>query len=110
MSSLRIRFFRLASKLLIRRRYWGKPRDLALRARRVFGSPPPYSWLRSFGVTVSKTGGEDPAGEWIVPHAKAEHVILYRHGGGYVSGSPSTHRPITAALARLTPATVFAPA
>jgi len=29
-------------------------------------------------------------------------VILYMHGGGYVAGSRATHRPITAALARLT--------
>jgi acetyl esterase/lipase len=35
-------------------------------------------------------------------------VILYLHGGGYVSCSPAVYRPITAALARLTPARVFA--
>jgi acetyl esterase/lipase len=28
--------------------------------------------------------------------------VLYVHGGGYVSCSPATHRPVTAALARLT--------
>lgn len=27
-------------------------------------------------------------------------TILYLHGGGYVAGSPRTHRPVTAALAR----------
>jgi hypothetical protein len=35
-------------------------------------------------------------------------VILYLHGGGYVACSAATHRPITAALARLTNRRVFA--
>lgn len=35
--------------------------------------------------------------------------MLYLHGGGYVSCSPATHRPITAGLARLAAARVFAP-
>jgi acetyl esterase/lipase len=34
---------------------------------------------------------------------------LYLHGGGYVSCSPQTHRPITAALARLLGCLVFVP-
>jgi acetyl esterase/lipase len=34
-------------------------------------------------------------------------VILYLHGGGYVSCSPATYRPVTAALARLTARRVF---
>jgi epsilon-lactone hydrolase len=34
-------------------------------------------------------------------------VILYFHGGGYVSCSAATHRPITAALARLSQHRVF---
>jgi acetyl esterase/lipase len=34
-------------------------------------------------------------------------VILYVHGGGYVSCSAATHRPITAALARLSRQRVF---
>jgi len=34
-------------------------------------------------------------------------VILYLHGGGYVSCSPATHRPVSAALARLTARRVF---
>jgi monoterpene epsilon-lactone hydrolase len=35
-------------------------------------------------------------------------VLLYLHGGGYVAGSPVSHRPITAALARLSRQRVFA--
>jgi acetyl esterase/lipase len=41
-------------------------------------------------------------GEWVVPKEYDEGVVLYLHGGGYVSCSAATHRPITAALARFT--------
>ena len=34
-------------------------------------------------------------------------AILYIHGGGYVACSAATHRPVTAALARLTHRPVF---
>jgi acetyl esterase/lipase len=46
-------------------------------------------------------------GEWIAPENPGEEVILYLHGGGYVSCSPATHRPITTALARLSRRRVF---
>ncbi len=39
-------------------------------------------------------------GEWnIPPNPKADRVILFLHGGGYVFGSPKTHRSLTARLA-----------
>src|SRR5262245_41397280 len=110
MPSFRIRCVDLAVRLLLRRRDWGPQAALARRARWLFGVARPYQWLRSFGVDVTQTGADDPPGEWLVPRAPAGHTILYLHGGGYVSCSPATHRPITAALARLTPARVFAPA
>jgi acetyl esterase/lipase len=100
---------RLAVQLLVRRRDWGPPAALVRRARRWFGAPRLYAWLRSFGVDVTPSGPGDPPGEWVVPRARANRTILYLHGGGFVSCSPATHRPITAALARLTPAQVFAP-
>src|SRR5207244_1104738 len=46
-------------------------------------------------------------GEWINPKSPKPGVILYVHGGGYVSCSSKTHRPITATLARLTQRKVF---
>jgi epsilon-lactone hydrolase len=46
-------------------------------------------------------------GEWVIPKEFDNNVVLYLHGGGYVSCSPATHRPITAALARLTGSRVF---
>jgi monoterpene epsilon-lactone hydrolase len=109
MSSLRVRLFGLGVSLMIRRRDWGPPEALVRRARRVMGSPPAFQRLRSFGVRVTRTQPPEPAGEWVVAPAAGSRTILYLHGGGYVSCSPATHRPIIAALARGTPAQVFAP-
>lgn len=48
-------------------------------------------------------------GEWVTtPTSAPERVILYLHGGGYVSGSPSTHVAITARLAKEARARIFA--
>ena len=109
MSSIRVRLVAQIIRVLIRRRDWGPPDSLARRARRWFGASPAFQSFRSFGITVTPTESDQPPGEWIVPRASASRTVLYLHGGGYVSCSPSTHRPITAALARLTPARVFAP-
>lgn len=43
------------------------------------------------------------AGEWLIPKelpADEDHVIFYLHGGGYIFGSPATHRNLTMQLAR----------
>ncbi|MFZ6181946.1 alpha/beta hydrolase [Nannocystis pusilla] len=58
------------------------------------GSPPP-------GVYLEPTRAGDVPGEWIhAVGARADKVLLYLHGGGYVAGSPASHRPLTAALSR----------
>ncbi|MEM6252563.1 MAG: alpha/beta hydrolase [Cyanobacteria bacterium P01_D01_bin.156] len=108
MSSIRARFVAQILRVLIRRRDWGPPESMVRRARRLFGTPRPLRRFNLAGVTVTPTEIHHPPGEWIVPSASTRRTILYLHGGGYVSCSPSTHRPITAALARLTPARVFA--
>lgn len=110
MSSVRLRVVRFAARLLIRRRNWGPPDSLVRRARRLFGAPALYAPLRSFGVRTTATGAGQPQGEWVVPRGPTPETVLYVHGGGYVSCAPFTHRPVTAALARLVPARVFAPA
>jgi acetyl esterase/lipase len=46
-------------------------------------------------------------GEWLCPESALPGTLLYVHGGGFVACSPATHRPITAALARLTRRRVF---
>jgi acetyl esterase/lipase len=46
-------------------------------------------------------------GEWISPPNSRPGLILYIHGGGFISGSPARHRPISAGLARRTRMRVF---
>jgi len=100
MPSWQARLFDKLIIALVRRRRWGEPERLKIRARRIFGPPTWYSTARSFGVKIRRTDGTLP-GEWIVPDGgSSDNVILYFHGGAYVSCSPRTHRPITAALAR----------
>ena len=49
-------------------------------------------------------------GEWLKVGARAERVILYFHGGGYVAGSPETHRPLIARLCQAAEAHAYTPA
>ncbi len=60
-------------------------------------------------TAVERTGRPRVCGEWIRPRQIADsgNVILYLHGGGYVSCTPLTHRPITTSLARLARCPVF---
>ncbi len=49
-------------------------------------------------------------GEWVTAsNTVSERVVLYLHGGGYVSGSPATHAAITTRLAYTAAARIFAP-
>jgi acetyl esterase/lipase len=100
--SWQARFFNTLIPQLVLRRHWGPPDQLARRARRIFGPPDWYAKRKTTGVQVRRTDGTIP-GEWIVPDDQTStNIILYFHGGGYVSCSPMTHRPITVALARET--------
>lgn len=55
-----------------------------------FGKLPP-------GVEVSPVKIDELYAEWIVPgKAAKDKIILYFHGGGYVSGTCNSHRAITA--------------
>jgi epsilon-lactone hydrolase len=58
--------------------------------------------------TRAQYGGID--GLWIASRATPGQVILYFHGGGYIAGSPQTHRKLLGALSRATRMAVFAPA
>lgn len=108
MPSLRARLFSAGYRALIRRRNWGADeRAVVRRARRLFGTPPPLQWLRTRGLRVEPVGRDGVSGEWLTHEGRGRGVLLYMHGGGYVSCSAATHRPITAALARLTGLRVF---
>ena len=51
------------------------------------------------GDGFSAGAGGPIKGEWVKSGAgSAERLILYFHGGGYVAGSPETHRPLIARL------------
>lgn len=105
-------------------KHWAKgdPPAVVRRARRVFGIPNFLIVLYSHGVEIEpvdapvadiqkeNTGkARGVRGEWIRPGSRSESepVILYLHGGGYVSCSPQSHRPITTSLARMAQCPVF---
>ncbi len=75
-------------------------------ARRVFPVPP-YALFLEDHMTF---GGHRCGGLWSsVGDVAARRVILYFHGGGYVVGSATTHRALTARISRHTHVRVFAP-
>ncbi len=59
-----------------------------------------------FGPVLSDTVVEHAQlgqirGEWLhVPESRPQRLLLYFHGGGYISGSPETHRPLVAKLCK----------
>jgi len=91
----------------VRRESWGDTSELARRARRIFGSPAIWAYVKSVGLRIESVNNGRVRGEWIEPREPRPGAILYVHGGGYVAGSTNTHRPVTAALARLTRRRVF---
>lgn len=53
------------------------------------------------GIEVQRVDAAGMVAEWLIPAgADREKVVLYVHGGGYVSGSCSDHRSVVAKLAR----------
>ncbi len=126
--SLRGRIARRLVRLVVKHWAQGDPPAVVRRARRVFGLPNFVNVLHSYGLEIERvdagwgpqTGREQsgaPAareetirGEWVRPRGckTDDRALLYLHGGGYVSCSPQTHRPITMALARLLQCPVFA--
>jgi len=94
-------------RTFVRRERWGTPQQLAKRARRIFGSPTWWARSRSFGVDIRPELTDGIRGEWLEPRGPLPGLILYVHGGGYVACSAVTHRPVTAALARMTQRKVF---
>ena len=97
-------------RLVFKRWPRGDYENLVRRARRLFGLPDWMSFLVSRNVMYEEVRGADLCGEWVIPEENyyEEKVLLYLHGGGYVSCTPRTHRPITASLARLANQRVFA--
>jgi phosphinothricin tripeptide acetyl hydrolase len=62
------------------------------RAEKVFPTPP--------DVKVERVNAPAALAEWLrPPSAEPGRVVLYLHGGGYVIGSPRSHRHLAAAIA-----------
>ena len=107
MPSWQARVLSLSVRTLVRRRDWGAERSLAARARRLFGAPRPWGWIVIRGLRCDRVCAGSICGEWLIPLDAGPGVIFYVHGGGFVSCSAATHRPITAALARVTRRRIF---
>lgn len=69
--------------------------------RRRFEPPDWIVALHSSGMDIGRVD-EPVKGEWILPDGASENkfVVYYLHGGGYISGSAKTNRPVTIPLAR----------
>ena len=102
MSSWQARAVSRAIRAIVRRQSWGTEHALAARARRFLGAPPLYGWLATVGLRLSAWQADGVRGEWLTPRRTRPGIIFYVHGGGFVSCSAATHRPIAAGLARLT--------
>ena len=62
------------------------------RAEKVFPTPPE--------IKVERVSAPTAPAEWLRPPSAAPgRVVLYLHGGGYVIGSPRSHRHLAAAVA-----------
>jgi len=94
MASLRSRIFRL---LTTRKYDWSKPLP---QLRRSFERDARLLRVARH-VKISHAQADSVSGEWIRPRgASEEKVMLYLHGGGYVSGSSKTHRPLASRIAK----------
>ena len=69
---------------------------------------PPVGYRRSLSVT--QVDDVPVPGDWIHPVGYTYRgIVLYLHGGGYLGGSPWTHRGFTSKLAMRTGCGVFVP-
>jgi monoterpene epsilon-lactone hydrolase len=95
-------------RLRMKRKPTGEP-DLVEFTRRLFRPPAWVVSLHSRSVTIDRVH-QPVKGEWILAAGASEdeRVIYYLHGGGYISGSAKTNRPITVPLARRLQRRLFA--
>jgi acetyl esterase/lipase len=95
-------------RLRTKRKPAGEP-ALVEFTRRVFRPPLWLIALHSRGVEIERAD-QPVQGEWILPPGSSgnKSMVYYLHGGGYISGSAKTNRPITVPLARQLQQRVFA--
>jgi len=61
------------------------------------------------GLAVNKIECGGRPAELLTPAGEVERALLYLHGGGYVIGSPQSHRHLAAAIANTAGAVALAP-
>lgn len=91
--SWQLRIADTAVRQFIRRERWGNETELVRRARRLFGAPWFWGDFVARGLVVRRVEERGIRGEWLEPPKANKGVIMYIHGGGYVSCSSQTHRP-----------------
>jgi epsilon-lactone hydrolase len=76
--------------------------------RRRFSTPGWLVWMHSLGAKIEHVDSS-VKGEWVSPRdgSRNETIVYYLHGGGYISGSAKSCRPITVTLARQLKSRVF---
>jgi epsilon-lactone hydrolase len=108
MPSWQARLLNAYIRTFVRRESWGPdPESVAQRARKTFGAPPAYRRWVSHGLKVTGVNDAEVSGEWVSTESPDSGIVLYIHGGGFVSCSPGTHISVTAALAKLSRWRIF---
>ncbi|HHL20222.1 MAG TPA: alpha/beta hydrolase [Aliiroseovarius sp.] len=110
--SLRLGLFKLSLRFAVKRRL-ARMRD-PQEARRIFSALARYLFRAPpFSLFLPGTLPPDTSGLWISCRPSRlpvrRRIILYVHGGGFITGSPQTHGAMLARLSRLTGMEVFAP-
>lgn len=60
------------------------------------------------GVEISSVSAANCVGEWLRPaRSDGNRLVIYYHGGGFLFGSPRSHRAVTTQLAQLSAAPVL---
>ena len=96
------------ARLILKHRVWGSPATAVRWLRRLLKVQWPWSAWLGLRVSVQRVQEGSVRGEWLVPRAvRSPGVLLYLHGGGYISGSAALLRGISVPLCRLLGARVF---
>lgn len=107
MPSIRARLANLAARLLVKR-VTNAPRFDLARVRRAMAArlTMPAALPRGLRVEASREPGL--LGEWLHPRDAVDGVaLLFIHGGGFIAGSPRSHRSFAAWLAQASRVPVF---
>ncbi len=107
MPSLRARLANLAARLLVKRVMNAPQFDLRA-VRRAMASRRTMPALLPRGLRRTPSAEWPLRGEWLRPKsARPGAAVLFLHGGGFIAGSPQTHRSFAAWLAEASGAELF---